>query len=812
MKKVLYFGIAAFAALSFSSCQKEVAVEENNNLVTVTLRAEKAGIDTRTEAVEEEKLVSLKWTEEDKDNLKLFVVGKDANNNETFTEVERVVNISSDYKTLTVTATVEESSTLRAVVAGDWTSSNKPKVNVNQSPKTNNFDPNADILVADDVTVDGLNEKLLTFRRPITINKMTLKNMVAGEKVNEITISSEQHLTGYYENGKMTGQYTKITLSYDNVEVGSDGLFPVYFVAVPKEGHQLTVVVKTDQFTYTKTLGPVNFTVGKFSTFSTKLPAGTPVEDTDYTGDWVITGVNNGAFFAAQAYGGGNNLTALGITLDTENNKIVSSKVDEIKMHFEKVAEGDYAGLYTIKDNSGYYLYAASSSANQLKGNTTLGGNDYYWSVEEEADGTFTIKAPKSTNRNVMQFNSGNSLFSCYESAKEKPVTLYDFSMVVEATAQPSGTGTVDDPYNAVAAINVASELTWTSTSVYDVTSDVFVKGKISRIANNGTYTAGGTYGNASFYISEDGTTANEFYCFRILYLGNKKFASGQTDIKVGDDVVICGQLMNYQNNTPETVSGKAYLYSLNGDTGEAEEYDITIADCENGSVVPNVDTAAEGDEVTLTITPDTGYELDAISVVTDAGDPVTVNGKKFIMPAAEVIVTVTFKEKTTPVGDYYVKVTENLTDWTEGSYLIVNEDYGVAITGSGTTAAEVKAPSSVTITSDGIEATDEVKALAISIVPCTESDAATSILLKAGDSYFYNTSSTKNGFSVSTIGNAKKYEVTISIDEDGNADITAAGSYLRYNPSNESGAIFNFYKSTTYTAQQPVQLYRLVD
>jgi hypothetical protein len=176
----------------------------------------------------------------------------------------------------------------------------------------------------------------------------------------------------------------------------------------------------------------------------------------------------------------------------------------------------------------------------------------------------------------------------------------------------------------------------------------VFVKGKISRIANNGTYTAGGTYGNASFYISEDGTTANEFYCFRILYLGNKKFTSGQTDIKVGDDVVICGQLMNYQNNTPETVSGKAYLYSLNGDTGEETpvEYDITIADCENGSVVPNVDTAAEGAEVTLTITPDTGYELDAISVVTDAGDPVTVTGKKFTMPAAEVIVTVTFKEK----------------------------------------------------------------------------------------------------------------------------------------------------------------------
>lgn len=643
MKKVLYFGIAALAALSFSSCQKEVAVEENNNLVTVTLRAEKAGIDTRTEAVEEEKLVSFKWTEEDKDNLKLFVVGKDANNNETFTEVERVVNISSDYKTLTVTATVEESSTLRAVVSGLFTDKNKAKLDPNQSPKEDNFDPNADILVADDVTVDGLNEELLTFRRPITINKMTLKNMVAGEKVNEITISSEQHLTGYYENGKMTGQYTKITLSYDNVEVGDDGLFPVYFVAVPKEAHQLTVVVKTDQFTYTKTLGPVNFTVGKFSKFSTKLPAGTPVVDTDYTGDWVITGVDDGSLFAAQAYGGGNNLTALGVKL--ENNTIVSSKADAIKMHFEKVTNGDYAGLYTIKDNSGNYLYAASSSANQLKGDTTLGGEDFYWYVNEEADGTFTIKATKSTKRNVMQFNSGSSCFSCYATDSQKPVTLYDYSMVVEDEGiQPSGDGTLESPFNVAAAIATTEALGSNGTS----TEAYYIAGTVSKV--NQTYQASGNYGNATFFISDDGTTGSpQFEAYQVLYLKNAKWTTGQTDIAVGDEVIIYGKVTYYNGTTPETVGkGAAYLYSLNGDTGEEApvEYDITIADCVNGSVEPNVDTAAEGAEVTLTITPDTGYELDEISVVTDAGDPVTVNGKKFIMPAAEVIVTVTFKEK----------------------------------------------------------------------------------------------------------------------------------------------------------------------
>ena len=134
-------------------------------------------------------------------------------------------------------------------------------------------------------------------------------------------------------------------------------------------------------------------------------------------------------------------------------------------------------------------------------------------------------------------------------------------------SGEAKGSGTLEDPYNPAGAADAVKNLTWTSNDVYDTTGDVYVKGKISRIADKGTFTEGGTYGNASFYISEDGTQNGEFYCFRILYLGNKKFESGKTDIKVGDEVIICGQLMNYRGNTPETVAGKAYLYSLNGKT-----------------------------------------------------------------------------------------------------------------------------------------------------------------------------------------------------------------------------------------------------
>ena len=140
-------------------------------------------------------------------------------------------------------------------------------------------------------------------------------------------------------------------------------------------------------------------------------------------------------------------------------------------------------------------------------------------------------------------------------------------NVIVTKIVGADSKGTLSNPYTPAEAAAAVAGLKWTSNTDYESTDEVYMKGKICKIANKGTYTEGGTYGNASFYLSADGTGDGEFYVFRALYLGNKKFEAGQTDIKVGDEVIIYGKLMNYQNNTPETVSGKAYLYSLNGKT-----------------------------------------------------------------------------------------------------------------------------------------------------------------------------------------------------------------------------------------------------
>ena len=142
------------------------------------------------------------------------------------------------------------------------------------------------------------------------------------------------------------------------------------------------------------------------------------------------------------------------------------------------------------------------------------------------------------------------------------------FLNVIATKIEEAGAkGSLANPYTPAEAAAAVAGLTWTDNNTYDTTDDVYVAGKICKIASKGTYTEGGTYGNATFFLSADGTGDGDLQVFRALYLGNKKFEAGQTDIKVGDDVVIFGKLMNYKGTTPETVSGKAYLYSLNGKT-----------------------------------------------------------------------------------------------------------------------------------------------------------------------------------------------------------------------------------------------------
>lgn len=89
--------------------------------------------------------------------------------------------------------------------------------------------------------------------------------------------------------------------------------------------------------------------------------------------------------------------------------------------------------------------------------------------------------------------------------------------------------------------------------------------------------------------------------------------------------------------------------------SSSSSRYDgyITIINPKNGEVSVSDDWAYEDDKITLTITPDDGYEVDKIEIVDDEGDKIDAkkvddedNKYTFRMANCDVTVTVTFKEE----------------------------------------------------------------------------------------------------------------------------------------------------------------------
>ena len=89
----------------------------------------------------------------------------------------------------------------------------------------------------------------------------------------------------------------------------------------------------------------------------------------------------------------------------------------------------------------------------------------------------------------------------------------------------------------------------------------------------------------------------------------------------------------------------------------------VTYEAIEHGSVT-GVATANVGDQVELTVTPDTGYKLQTLTVKTSSDQRIEVSDGKFIMPADDVTVTAVFEQKT-----YDITYADTNGGWVRGAY-----------------------------------------------------------------------------------------------------------------------------------------------
>ncbi len=124
---------------------------------------------------------------------------------------------------------------------------------------------------------------------------------------------------------------------------------------------------------------------------------------------------------------------------------------------------------------------------------------------------------------------------------------------------QMGASGSKDLPFTVDEAIAYVQNLAG------ETPADFYVKGIVSKILDKGEF---GSYGNASFWISDDGEyhgdLQRDFEAYRVLWLGNEKWTEGHAQIAVGAEVIICGRLTTYKG-TAETSQNKAYVYQING-------------------------------------------------------------------------------------------------------------------------------------------------------------------------------------------------------------------------------------------------------
>lgn len=193
--------------------------------------------------------------------------------------------------------------------------------------------------------------------------------------------------------------------------------------------------------------------------------------------------------------------------------------VKGIISEIEEVSTSYGNAIYYISDDG-------TTSADQLEiYHGYMLGNTKFTSEDQIAVGdTVIVYGQIVIYYSTYEFTTGN--YIVYLNGE---TTISD----TESDVDPEGSGTLDDPFNVAGANDYLD-------NGGDQDAYVYVKGIISQISEVST-----SYGNATYYISDDGSTSNQFYVYRGYGLNNTKFTS-ESDIAVGDTVIIYGQLIIY--------------------------------------------------------------------------------------------------------------------------------------------------------------------------------------------------------------------------------------------------------------------------
>lgn len=254
-----------------------------------------------------------------------------------------------------------------------------------------------------------------------------------------------------------------------------------------------------------------------------------------------------------------------------------------------KLQAGNISDTYAFYDAAqGGYLYAASSSSNHLKTETTLSDNSSA-AISVTSAGVATVKFQGTNVRNWLRYNSSSSLFSCYaETSSQGDVYLYK-----EVTGEEPE---LESPqiYYFVDGEETSHVIEDGTTFYQDI--NVFVYAPESAQKNELIKTYNGiseTYSPENMYFTISATDApGEYTLEAISYYANGQTTSAKVSFSVVTPIVV-----NYPKLDPTNVKEGRYIIAYtspttsyilkNESTGYyvvAEEFDLT------GEALPSTD------------------------------------------------------------------------------------------------------------------------------------------------------------------------------------------------------------------------------
>jgi len=443
------FSLLAASLMLLLSCGKdkqELLQQKFERTVKVSISK---GLDTKTAVVEGETNAQFVWTEGDDAKFMVYENGVEG----TVDDVE----FSDDMRKATLTVTFNTAAASEYVYtakfADEFSNHGNPKLSANQYPSISSFDPAADILVSDEITKTSAATSLqFTMNRKVTVNKMTLKGLDAGDKVTQVEIDLGQVVAGtLQDDDSFNGTDTKLVLNYSGLEVPSDGTFPVYFNCAPVENASISVSVTTENASYVRPSTAFSRTltlpIGKMTRFNVDMSDyKEAAEDSNvYTLVESSSDLTEGYYIIVaedydKALGPFSDKyhTVIGVTKNTTEKTIELEEGSTVIPFLVKKSGSYWTFKNDLSSDSNYGKYLSWTSDNS----STEQNAEFTWVVSITSSGT-TINPSTNTSR-MLQYNNSSPRFACYlAKSNQNPVVLYKRS---GGSVDPDPTSPVINP------------------------------------------------------------------------------------------------------------------------------------------------------------------------------------------------------------------------------------------------------------------------------------------------------------------------------------------------------------------------------